>query len=464
MMLSKVMLMLTAVFVLLSEAQAANPLKPLNPDFETFADAHGVVFGDRVYLFASNDASPENKFFELWDWRVWSSDDLISWRLESVLKPEDTWIGKPFKGCWATFGVYKNNQWYWYYSAGSRQIGVATADTPAGPWKDPLGKPLIAKGDLPTEARDPDILMDTNGESYIVFGTFKYFIAKLGADMISLAEKPREVVINNPWGPYGKGKTDDKPSLHKRNGIYYLSWSSHYAISTNVYGPYEYKGSVIIPEQVAAEFKGQDLDHDRHGNFFEFNNQWYYVTNDKSQPGRTTYYRDSIMMYVHYKDNGEIAPVRIDRIGVGEYDAAQGRIEAEDYFKSVNAEKRELPAGGFEMRGLKDGSELYYPNVKNLPVNVQLTLSVACANPAGAVLEVREGSPTGELLGTCILSETGGWDSFKIVRCSLKNDSEKKDLCLVFSGNEAELCRLDWFSFSASSSEKGEGGREGSLP
>jgi hypothetical protein len=42
-------------------------------------------------------------------------------------------------------------------------------------------------------------------------------------DMLSLAETPRPIAIRNPESPYGKGKTDDEVSLHKREGLHYLS-------------------------------------------------------------------------------------------------------------------------------------------------------------------------------------------------------------------------------------------------
>ena len=57
----------------------------------------------------------------------------------------------------------------------------------------------------------------------------------------------------NPFGPYGKDITDDKPSLHKHGGLYYLSWRGFYAVSENVYGPYEYRGTVLSPESVAPD-------------------------------------------------------------------------------------------------------------------------------------------------------------------------------------------------------------------
>lgn len=431
---------------------AGNPIVP----GVGLCDPHGVVYGDRVYLYATHDFSPENTGFVMKDWWVWSSDDLVNWKQEGVLKPEDTFLKKPFDSCWAGFGATKNGKYYWYFSAGPREVGVVVSDSPAGPWQDPLGKPLLPRGFTPTKQRDPDILMDDDGKAYMVYGTFDYFIARLNDDMISLAEPPRRVELDRKHGPLGEGKTDDKPSLHKRNGIYYLSWSSFYATSTNVYGPYTYKGSVITPEGLAPEFRkegdtqyGRDgMWHDRHGNFFTWNNQWYYVFNDTSRPGSSHFFRDSCLAYVHYKDNGDIAPIRLDAIGVGQYDAAQPRIEAEDYFALENAEIRESPAGGFEVRGLQAGSSLVYPNVKNMPQNAVMTFSVASGNPDGGTIEVREGSAQGKLLGTCQVSASGGWDQYRSFSGALQNAAGTHSLCLTFKGGAGELMRLDWIKFA----------------
>lgn len=290
--------------------RAGNPIV----DGKGLTDPYAVVYGDRVYNYATHEFSPGNQGFVMKDWWVWSSDDLVTWRQEGTLKPEDTFIGRPFNDCWATCAIARNGRYFWYFSAGPSEIGVVVSNAPRGPWKDPLGKPLVPQGLTPTEQRDPNVLIAGDGNAYLVYGTFDYFIVRLNDDMISLAETPRPVEFDRRFGPYG-AKTDDKPSLHKRNGTYYLSWSSYYAESTNIYGPYTYQGSVIVPERVAIGFSNQNLFHDRHGNFFQFKNQWYYACNDKSQPGRTDSFRDAIISYVHYKDDGEMAPIRIDRIG-----------------------------------------------------------------------------------------------------------------------------------------------------
>ena len=417
------------------------------------ADPHVMIDNDRAYLYAGHDFSPTNKSFVMKEWWVWSSDDLVNWKQEGTLKPEDTFLKRPSNECWAGFGTRKNEKYYWYFSAGPTEIGVVTADAPAGPWKDPLGKPLVPKGLTQTEARDPDILIDDDGKAYMVFGTFDHYIVRLNEDMISLAETPRLLVLDQKFGPYGAGKTDDKPSLHKRNNFYYLSWSSFYAMSTNVYGPYTYKGSVIAPERVASEFqidaavRKYDLWHDRHGNFFTWHNQWFYIVNDKSLPGRHTAFRETCISYVHYRDNGEIDPVRLDRTGVGQYDATQPRIEAEDFFKGEHIDVRESPAGGFDVRGLNTSSRLVYPNVRNLPEHATLTCRAASGHATGGTIEVRENTADGRLLGTCAIPNTGGWNSYQTLSCTLKNEAGTKSLCLVFKGEAGELLRLDWLHF-----------------
>jgi hypothetical protein len=197
---------------------------------------------------------------------------------------------------------------------------------------------------------------------------------------------------------------------------------------------------------IAPAFQSKHSFIDRHGNFFQFHNQWYYACNDYSQPGRSPRFRDAVISYVHYHDNGDIAPVRIDATGVGEYDGASPRIEAEDYFRSVDAAQGECPAGGFEMRDLTAKSELYYPKVTNLRANTTLTFSAASAN-AGGDIAVHEGSPAGALLGTCHVTTTGGWDKYQTFTCKLNNAPGSQDLCLTFKGGASDLMHIDWFGF-----------------
>ncbi|GAL67206.1 hypothetical protein JCM19301_1818 [Jejuia pallidilutea] len=106
--------------------------------------------------------------------------------------------------------------------------------------------------------------------------------------------------------------TDDKPFIHKYNGKYYLSWGCFYAMSNNLYGPYNYVDTVIKESSFAKGYDSPTWPNGflqgRHGSFFEWHNQWYYVYCDISQTGNR-YFRDAFLSYVHYKANGEMATI-----------------------------------------------------------------------------------------------------------------------------------------------------------
>lgn len=378
------------------------------------------------------------------NWWAWTSDDLVNWQKISTLQPEQTYIGKPSRDCWATDAATRNGKYYWYFSAGRNDIGVVEARTPGGPWKDTLGKLLSAKGLTPTAQRAPGILMDDDGENYIVYGTWEFYLAHLGDDMMSLAEKPRLLQLDTKFGPYGAGKTDDKPFLHKYNGKYYLSWGCFYAMADNPYGPYTYKGSVIVPGKIEPTFVNNKVTYDRHGSSFEFKGQWYFICNDFSRPGASDHYRDSIISYVHCRANGEIAPLEITRTGVGSYDAS-GPIEAENYFQITGATPHENAAGGFEVRGLTNASALFYPRVAGIPQNAVLRLRVANGSTLSGEIEVRENDEKGKLLGTVPVPATGGWGQYQEVQIPLVPPAPTTNLAFYFRGPQGEWARLDWW-------------------
>jgi hypothetical protein len=421
------------------------------------------VYDDHVYLYSTHDADPNNQDFVMNDWWVWHTTNLIDWEMVSVLKPEQTYFKKPSTQCWATDAARRNGKYFFYFSMGPEEVGVMVGSSPSGPWRDPLGHPLVAKGSVKTEARDPGILQEADGTSYIVFGTFDYYIARLNEDMVSLAEEPRLIQIANPEGPYGKGHTDDKPFLHRRENKYYLSWGCYYGMSDSPYGPYECRGSIIHADRLAPEFgdvskwKGpqlfpaQDapkdwLGFDRHGSFFELFGQWYFICNDQALPGTSPVFRNSVLCYVRYKENGEIDPVRITAIGVGQYDAHVG-MDATDFFKTSDGIVSESPEGTFEVRGLKNNSYLIFPNIRNLRQKAQVSVVGRPIHPEGIEIEIRRGDLNGARLGsTKIVSQASGKESeFKIQLHDVKNAD---DLCLVFRGGQGELLRLRHLSFA----------------
>lgn len=409
-------------------------------------DGHMRVFGDRIYNYASHDYSPECKDFVLKMWWVWSTKDLLTWTCESSLSPDVLGFPDGFKDCWATDAMSRNGKYYWYL-CNPQKTFVVVSDYPSGPWKSPLGNKHFMDG------RDPGAFTDQDGTTYLVTGVWNYSIARLGDDMISLAEKPKTIEIINPRGPYNddgkntKLPTDDKPYLHKQKGKYYLSWGCYYAMADNVYGPYTYKGCFIVEDRTEPEFRQQKagLTHDRHGSFFEWNNQTYFNCNDLSSNGAHKFWRNTIIMYIHYRDNGEIEPAFINSIGVGQYDALAEKIEAENYYSTTATEKCQYMESGFEMKVLGNGSSLLYSNVMNLPSNCTASFRVSSESHSGCVIEIWSDSNTSVLLGKCQITATD--DNYKTFSCKLENNTEKQNIRLVFKDLGDKSLRLDWISF-----------------
>lgn len=418
-------------------------------------DPHIHIFNDTAYVYASHDKSINNKKFIMEDWWVWSSPDLVNWTKRSVLNPKDTYIGdQNFTRCWATDVAYRNGKYYWYFSEGNQQTGVVVGDSPVGPWKDPLGKPLLTSELTPTDEYDMAIF-EENGEHYIIFGVWEYYIAKLNYDMISLAEKPRKLTINNPKGPYNQnGKnlekpTDDKPFVHKYNGKYYLSWGCFYAMSDNLYGPYNYKNSVIKKESFANGYDAPTWPNGflqgRHGSFFEWNNQWYYTYCDISQTGNR-YFRDTFISYIHYKENGEMATIRVDGIGVANYNAKQ-TLEAEDYFIAEGIEKKETEIG-FAIQTKANKSYLNFPNFIGLEKKSKLTLKASANKGAKFVIKILRGSLKGELIGFKTIEFKTKDKTFTDFTFSLKKMRQKENIYLTIEQLTNDQLQIDSFSFS----------------
>lgn len=391
-------------------------------------DPHMRVFNDKVYLYASHDQSIENETFCMKDWQIWSSADFIKWELEETIHPEDTFMGES-DACWAVDAIEKDGKYFYYFSNGNTQTGVAVSDEPGGPFKDALGKPLLDGTLTPTREYDPAVFRDDDGTYYLVFGAPAwcygeggYYIARLNEDMISLAEVPRKIELDH--------EADDKASLNKINGTYYLTFASYYAISDNVYGPYKMVGNT-----------GASIDH---GSYFEWNNQLF---NAFTVCDTVEYFRASGICYVHVRKNKELVvdPLIVE-YGVGQYDANWNRIEAEWYMKSRNLKKLENPRYGFDVSCKEEGA-LFFPNIRNLKRNMGISFLTACDCPAGAVIEVHRGEEAGELLGSYEVPCTKGllWRNYKTVSGKISGLEEVSSMSFVLKLKGKGELRLDYF-------------------
>lgn len=106
--MSKIILFFLFLVILGSQTDAQNPIIPN----QGANDPHIRIIDGKAFLSASHDRFIDNNKFVMEDWWLWSSDDLVNWELESVLRPEDTYIGMPFSSCWATDIVKRNGKYY----------------------------------------------------------------------------------------------------------------------------------------------------------------------------------------------------------------------------------------------------------------------------------------------------------------------------------------------------------------
>jgi len=101
---------------------------------------------------------------------------------------------------WASQCIERNGKFYWYICAHSRlssgmAIGVAVSDSPTGPFRDAIGKPLFENGSW--DHIDPTVMIDslplppsqgggTKQQAWIMWGNPQVYYAKLNDDMISI--------------------------------------------------------------------------------------------------------------------------------------------------------------------------------------------------------------------------------------------------------------------------------------
>ncbi len=276
-----------------------------NPIFRA-ADPHAVKIGDTFYVYPTSGRS--NFFY------VYSSTDLVNWQTHKPILDfrKIDWIPED-KSAWAPAIISKDNTCYFYYSVGPKpsHIGVATGNSPLGPFKD-SGKALIADNNSPDfEAIDPMAFEDPNsGICYLYFGGSagsKLKVFELNNNMTELA---REIEVQNP--PF----FTEGAFMHFYNGLYYLSYSHgawhsssysvHYCTAKSPIGPWDYKGPIL---QTNAAYKGpghHSIVYDNAAKkWYIFYHRWENVSGDGPYRGS----RKTAVENLEYDTNGLIKPV-----------------------------------------------------------------------------------------------------------------------------------------------------------
>lgn len=313
---------------------------PLVKDLYT-ADPSAHVFNGKIYIYPSHDedidveSNDNGDQYDMVDYHVYEMPDAETLPRDCgcVLSLKDVpWASKQM---WAPDCAEKDGKYYFVFPArdkkGMFRIGMATGDSPAGPFK---AEPDYIKG---TYSIDPCLFPDTDGKFYLTFGGLwggqldQYRnnawsasnkepqgsepacmpkIALMKDNMKELAEEPRDLVIVDSKGKPLTGGDEvrryfEDPWLFKRGDTYYFSYSTGtthllcYATSKNVYGPYTYGGAFLTPV----------LGWTTHHSILEFNGKWYLFYHDCERSGGVNQKRNVKFCSLTFEPDGSIRPI-----------------------------------------------------------------------------------------------------------------------------------------------------------
>ena len=404
------------------------------------SDPHVRVFNDTIYLYCGHDSHPDDETWVMKEWRIFSTVDLINWKQEGIISTVDNYMDNSSTDCWAGDAATRNGKYYFYFSDRKRSVGVMVSDSPRGPFRDALGKPLVSP------MHDPTILIDDDSQKtpYLIYGDKEgggFHIARFNEDMISTAEDPRPIEIKGKEWKEAPAWMD-KNYIFKYQDTYYLTWGRDYATSRNIYGPYECTGAVG---------NGHNLSEYAHGSFFWWKGQFYHIWCYYLRPGFK--YRESIITYCHFNNEGKIVTDTdyLDKhfeTGVGQYEASWSEIQAEWYYeKSPGINKEGFADEGFKASNIMNESWLRYSNMNFEKISDTFSARILAKKGSGQI-EIRQDSPSGLLLGVVDVPKMKGKQDYMMVAGKIKETKGIKDIYLVFKGKAKSEFDLDWFSFS----------------
>jgi beta-xylosidase len=313
----------------LTTTRGQSPAGPAgNPVFEGwYADPEGVIFDQTYWIFPTFSARYEKQVFL----DAFSSKDLSTWKKHPRVL--DTSIIKwAYMAMWAPSIVKKGTQYFLFFSANDIQsklrngvkddtlggIGIAVANSPSGPYRDYLGKPLINHFFNSAQPIDQFVFEDRDGQYYIMYGGWGHCnIAKLNDDFTALKPFPdgslvKEITPEN----YVEG-----PTMFIRNNKYYLMWSEGgwtngtyrvaYAMADAVTGPFRRISTILEADSAIATGAG-------HHSVLHIpkTDEWFIVYHRRPIPNLDRDHRVTCIDRIYFNSDGTIRNVKMSFQGV----------------------------------------------------------------------------------------------------------------------------------------------------
>ena len=444
---------------------ATCPAMAQNPFVQTWctSDPAPMVSGNTLYVYTGHDEDKAD-FFWMQEWRVYSTQDMVNWTDHgSPLAIEDFSWGDD--RAWASQCIERNGKFYWYVCLHSRltnamAIGVAVGDSPTGPFRDAIGKPLC---DGSWDYIDPTVFIDDDGQAYLYWGNPHIYYAKLNDDMVSL--KGEVGRIEQTIGGFGapEPKLRDKatkykdsyvegPWISKRNGKYRLLYAAggvpehiSYSVADTPVGPWKYAGE-IMPLQNTGSFTN-------HCGLADYKGRSYFFYHTGKLQGGGGFGRSVAVEEFKYNADGSFPTIMATDKGVEPVGTLNPyrRVEAETMAFSAGVKSEPNGRNGVYISEIHNGDYIKVSSVdfgKSSPAGFKAFVASALR---GGVIEVHADSIKGELIASVAVANTGGWERWKTVGTdAMKSISGVHDIYFVFTGRKGcKLFNFDWWQMKA---------------
>lgn len=408
------------------------------------ADPAPMVYNDTVFLYTTHDED-DAEGFKMLDWLLYTSTDMVNWTDHGVvasLKSFD-WV-KRDNGAWAEQVVERNGKFYMYCPIHGNGIGVLVSNSPYGPFKDPLGKPLVWQKEHWDDI-DPTVFIDEDGQAYMYWGNPNCYYVKLNEDMISYSGdivKLKETPEHYQEGPW----------FYKRNGHYYLAFASTccpegigYAMSDSPTGPWKTKGYIMRPTERTRGNHPGIMDYKGKSYVFGLNYDLLKLETN------THYERRSVSVAeMHYNEDGTIQEVPY---------WADTKLEQIGTFNPFRKVEAETMAWGYGLKTVPNADKsLSVVDVNNgeyicvrgvdFGKNKARRFEVSALPLEGGNLKIRLDAPDGKIVGNVNIPQGNETSKYELYSCEVNAVSGIHDLYLSFEGeNNKDLFELDYWKF-----------------
>lgn len=434
-----------------------------NPVIQTCytTDPAPMVHDGTFYIYTGHDEDGAD-FFWMQEWRVYSTTDMVNWTDHgSPLAIEDfEWADDR---AWAPQCIERDGKFYFYVPLHSKlsntmAIGVAVGDTPIGPFKDAIGRPLV---DGSWDYIDPTVFIDDDGQAYLYWGNPEIYYVKLNKDMVSFDGEVKKIeqTVEGFGAPGPKERVKDAkykdnytegPWFYKRGGKYYLVYAAGgvpehiaYSMSNAPTGPWKYMGE-IMPLCDTGSFTN-------HAGVADYKGRSYFFYHTGKLPGGGGFGRSIAVEEFKYNPDGTfptIMPTDEGASAIGMFNPYR-RNEAETMAWSEGVGVEQNSRTGVYVSDIHNGDFVCLRNV-NFGSGGPKTFGASVASALrGGTLEVRLDKVDGELVASLNVPGTGGWEEWKYIETpTLTEIPGVHDIYFVFKGRKGpKLFNLDYWQF-----------------